>query len=638
MRFNKKAFLTTTLSLLCAGSVFAEGNRTDYDLDDDGLIEINDLQDLDEIRNNFSGVHLYGSDQGCPTNGCHGYELTTDLDFDTNQDGVMDENDTYWNNGRGWEPLFFSNKTFEGNNFEIKNLYINVSNANHQGLFGNASNSHFRNLGLTGPLMLIDGHTRNGALVANLEGGTVDNVYSTGDVIAWEYTGGLIGRAIDVVISNSYSTGNVIGQINDVGGLIGLFRRGQVINCHATGNVSEPSEGYIQPVSGIGGLIGSTTDGSVTQSYATGNVTAIDDNTASNRIGGFIGNVSGTEIIANFSTGDVTGNSYVGGFIGRIYGSSEQLVTIKDNFALGNVTQVLPSSREYTGGFAGLVNSANISNNYIINSVTAPNTNAQNFIGNIWGTTGSNNYWASDVANSALSATDGISSSFLVSELQCPTSASNTSCASATLFDGWDSSVNSDGEPLWHFGTSSELPGLRFNGFIYRDGNGVVAPPANLSIVNGGLPVGSANIIHEGNKGTIDFVTNPTWGTTHIWIHDWNTTPGDYTSLAILTNGDNRDSEGVDLSEYNEMTFTYRCHRWATIEAFFGSDKDSSQNFLGDLDCDENWNERTVNIAGMNKSDITTALWMYAPASRNSASDIVWGFFFMQIREVTLNR
>ena len=90
-------FIISTCAIVSIA--YAESGRTDYDLDDDGLIEINSLADLNEIRNNLDGTSLYGESTGCPAEGCNGFELTTTLDFDTNADGVMDENDTYWNEG-----------------------------------------------------------------------------------------------------------------------------------------------------------------------------------------------------------------------------------------------------------------------------------------------------------------------------------------------------------------------------------------------------------------------------------------------------------------------------------------------------------------------------------------------------------
>ena len=65
-----KTIALTTSLLLTSILSHSESDRADYDLDDDGLIEINDLPDLNEIRNNLDGSSLYGSSVGCPVSGC----------------------------------------------------------------------------------------------------------------------------------------------------------------------------------------------------------------------------------------------------------------------------------------------------------------------------------------------------------------------------------------------------------------------------------------------------------------------------------------------------------------------------------------------------------------------------------------
>ena len=82
---------------------------------------------------------------GCGFEGCSGYELEADLDFDTNGSGDADSGDTYWNDGEGWVPLglpefeFFTTligafrTTFEGNGHSISNLF--VDRGNYSGLF-----------------------------------------------------------------------------------------------------------------------------------------------------------------------------------------------------------------------------------------------------------------------------------------------------------------------------------------------------------------------------------------------------------------------------------------------------------------------------------------------------------------------
>ena len=93
----------------------------DYDTDDDGLIEIYTLAQLDAVRHDLDGDGTPSTDgetayaaafpdaaagMGCPaSDGCSGYELMADLDFDTNGSGRADTGDTYWNDGQGWVPI-----------------------------------------------------------------------------------------------------------------------------------------------------------------------------------------------------------------------------------------------------------------------------------------------------------------------------------------------------------------------------------------------------------------------------------------------------------------------------------------------------------------------------------------------------
>ncbi|WP_299579321.1 hypothetical protein [uncultured Microbulbifer sp.] len=131
--FSKRVFYKNLLGfslLLQSTAALSDSDRTDFDIDNDGLIEINDLADLNEIRNNLNGASLYGVSTGCPSSGCRGFELSRNLDFDTNGDGAFDEDDTYWNGGAGWEPLGSSENPFtailEGNNYSISNLIWKV--------------------------------------------------------------------------------------------------------------------------------------------------------------------------------------------------------------------------------------------------------------------------------------------------------------------------------------------------------------------------------------------------------------------------------------------------------------------------------------------------------------------------------
>jgi hypothetical protein len=241
-------FSCISFSLLASLNTSAEDGRIDYDIDDDGLIEINDLQDLNEIRNNLDGTALYGDSTGCPEVGCAGFELTTNLDFDTNQDGVMDENDTYWNEGLGWEPIGNSSDTaliteLNGNGHLIRNLYINRPTTDYIGLFGYIyeDKAKIHKIGLTGSLMRIVGDDTVGAIAGFVtSGASIEQSFNTGKVTGDYYVGGIVGYLNSATATQNFSTGDVSGR-QYVGGLLGYIKRGATHNNFATGKVSATS-------------------------------------------------------------------------------------------------------------------------------------------------------------------------------------------------------------------------------------------------------------------------------------------------------------------------------------------------------------------------------------------------------------
>ena len=104
---------------------------TDYDADDDGLIEVGSLAQLNALRWDLDGngtvdnsanavdhaaaFSLPAANLGCPSTGCTGYELTANLDFDTDGSGGANDGDDYWNGGAGWEPVRDFDAAFDGN-------------------------------------------------------------------------------------------------------------------------------------------------------------------------------------------------------------------------------------------------------------------------------------------------------------------------------------------------------------------------------------------------------------------------------------------------------------------------------------------------------------------------------------------
>ncbi len=220
--------------------------NVDYDLDDDGLIEVPSAARLNAIRWDLDGdgsstdpaydaaFPEARAGMGCPSDGCMGYELTADLDLDTDGSGEADAGDDYWNGGSGWDPIgdFHYNDfdaTFEGNGHTVSTLFINRVYTNEIGLFGNTSaGSVIRNVGLVSVDMV--GSWSSGGLVG-YNRGTIANSYVSGNVTGSNRAGGLVGWNHRGTVTNSYAAGNVTGE-SSVGGLIGTNYRGTVTDSY----------------------------------------------------------------------------------------------------------------------------------------------------------------------------------------------------------------------------------------------------------------------------------------------------------------------------------------------------------------------------------------------------------------------
>ena len=91
---NKLSRSVAAALIAIAGNTYAVADdaRENYDLNGNGLIEINSLSDLNKIRDYSDPESEFNLNApGCPDEGCTGFEFTADLDFDTNGDSVIDE-------------------------------------------------------------------------------------------------------------------------------------------------------------------------------------------------------------------------------------------------------------------------------------------------------------------------------------------------------------------------------------------------------------------------------------------------------------------------------------------------------------------------------------------------------------------
>jgi|GEM_PF-820453 len=325
----------------------------DYDIDNDGLIEVSCLAQLNAIRWDLDGNGNPGDAEhgwaenspayarafagsvpgmGCPAGGCQGYELTGDLDFDSNGSGVADAGDTYWNGGRGWIPIgeglggFAAD--FEGNSHVIRNLYVvsltpaptagwseqSVQDTveHSAGLFGLLLNSGaIRNLGLEAAYLDTSAYSRRTGAVAGVSDGLISRSYVSGALKGQAAVGALVGFARGkAVIIDSYSSASVEGTLAGmpggfIGGLVG-YSQGDVLGSYSTGVVSGKARS-------TGGLVGFNDYGSsIVASYKYGNVSS-----SGWRVGGLLG-VNQGRVAASYFAGQVSGGDQVGSVVGHI--------------------------------------------------------------------------------------------------------------------------------------------------------------------------------------------------------------------------------------------------------------------------------------------------------------------------------
>ena len=220
---------------------------------------------------------------GCPSTGCIGYELKADLDFDTNNDGIVDGTDP--NSYANWTLIGGTySATFDGNHHTIANLTINSTSGN-VALFNSVSGT-IREVGL--PNVNIrqtgarDSRISIGALVGSIDGGTVLACWSSGKIVADgpNRAGGLVGRTDNGGhLGASYSTVSLsnsrTSNSTDLAGLIGTIYHGTVVASYSTGSLKVLSRfrgasGFSNYIEGVHGGIQAKVWASYTTSVSTG--------------------------------------------------------------------------------------------------------------------------------------------------------------------------------------------------------------------------------------------------------------------------------------------------------------------------------------------------------------------------------
>jgi hypothetical protein len=293
------------------------------------------------------------------------------------------------NGGKGWQPIGGLSPdveepidpftgTFDGQGYEIKDLYIDRPDEDGVGLFGAVDAG-----GLIENVEAMDGYVTGGMGVGILIGGSgggVSNSSSSGGVSGSIAVGGLVGGNAGSIsychcvatvtgsgsvgglvgangpgsdVSNSYADSDVTGSSGNLGGLVGFNWAGGVARCYALGNVSgDVGSTY------VGGLTGDNFGGNVSGCYALGNVNGGE---GSMYIGGLVADNAGGTIENSYALGFVIGgegSQYVGGLAGLNADFFDDLATVSDCYSAGSVT-----GNYSTGGLVG-ENDGTVSNSF----------------------------------------------------------------------------------------------------------------------------------------------------------------------------------------------------------------------------------------------------------------------------------
>ena len=338
----------------------------DYDADADGLIEIATLAQLNAMRWDLDGdgtassgdettyAAAFPNPRGgtvCPTTitgvACTGYELSANLDFDTNGNGrtwsasggaLTGDGDEYDNSGMGWEPIGTDAArfaaVFRGNGRTIDNLFVNRPGL--VGLFGSTD--------------------------------TMSRLESVG-------------------LRNARVAGS------GVVGILAGEARGDVVGCYATGTAGSPT---------------------------------------TPTVGGLVGQLRG-EITASYSAAAVDGSDQIGGLVGAVVGDFGQTRMVSASYAVGR-TSALPEGL-WAGGLMGRASPL-----LPQSAVSAPDS-----------------YYDRATTTRTQSARGEALST---AALQSPT-------GYVGVYRNWNKDLDGDGQmdDPWNFGTSSQYPKLKWQGF-----------------------------------------------------------------------------------------------------------------------------------------------------------------------------
>ena len=272
------------------------------------------------------------------------YEQTADIIASSTSD---------WPGG-GWTPIGSDATKFTGSyngqGYVISGLYIHRSAANI-GLFGVTNGATIENLGVTSVDIIAYDHT--GGLIGKAFNSTVRYCYTSGNVYGqgngndYAYTGGLIGTIESSSnVSNCYSIANVSGPIRQWGGFTSYISSSSVTNCYSAGVVAGGT-------SATGGFVGSVSSATVSNCFW--------DTEASTRPSSAAGEGKTTAQMKDYTT--FTGWDFILETANgsNSYWDMDQLVTVNSGYPILSWQTGSDDILEYSGGLGTSANPYQIS-------------------------------------------------------------------------------------------------------------------------------------------------------------------------------------------------------------------------------------------------------------------------------------
>ena len=171
--------------------------------------------------------------------------------------------------------------TYDGGGFGISDLTVTASGTDNAGLFGYTDGAVLTRINIRSGS--VTGRDNVGGLAGSARNSSITSSSSAASVSGRDNVGGLAGSMTWTsgarrALTTSFSTGSVTSTGNYSGGLLGKASQLSISDAYATGSVTGDWQ--------VGGLIGENDTSTLTNVYATGLVT---DSIASNAVGGVMG-------------------------------------------------------------------------------------------------------------------------------------------------------------------------------------------------------------------------------------------------------------------------------------------------------------------------------------------------------------